>query len=502
MTHPDRIGKYAISAVLGKGSMGSVYKGFDPHIQRTVAIKVIHKELMGDSGAQDSMAARFRNEAQAVGRIMHPGVVAIYEFGEDETTAFIAMEYVQGRNLDDIIAATPMLPQEQVLRIMDQLLDALGHAHAQGVWHRDVKPANLILTSGGQVKLTDFGIARISDANLTKVSSAIGTPSYMAPEQFKGVGVDQRADLFACGVVLYRLLTGKRPFTGSADVVMYKILNEEPLPPSVATAGVRPQVFDAVVARAIAKRADDRFQSADEMRAALRAIADAAVGTRDPSGDFDATQLLTNLPDVDSAYKAARSDITHPSLPNPLRGGTAFGSPSPAGTGLGSSSTGIALSGWDPAELGRIERALASHVGPMARLMVREAARSCADTASLVTAVARHIPEDRKRQQFLEVAHGGSQARALGSGVRPPTGGTGQTPVPAPQGTAAAADPLTDAYKAHALQVLTRRMGPIAKVMVKRASDQSGGEKARFVHLLLDAVADPDRTGVQRDLDA
>src|SRR5471030_959412 len=189
MTIPERIGKYAISEVLGKGSMGTVYKGFDPHIHRPVAIKVIHKELLGDSSAQDSVAARFRNEAQAVGRILHPGVVAIYEFGEDETTAFIAMEFVQGRNVDDVIAATPMLPQDLVLRIMDQLLDALSFAHAHGVWHRDVKPANLILTASGQVKLTDFCIARIADANLTQVSSAIGTPSYMAPEQFTGKGV-------------------------------------------------------------------------------------------------------------------------------------------------------------------------------------------------------------------------------------------------------------------------------------------------------------------------
>ncbi len=482
MAIPERIGKYTISEVLGKGSMGTVYKGFDPHIHRPVAIKVIHKELLGDSSATDSAAARFRNEAKAVGRIMHPGVVAIYEFGEDDTTAFIAMEFVQGRNVDEVIASAPMLPLELVLRIMDQLLDALQFAHAQGVWHRDVKPANLILTQGGQVKLTDFGIARISDANLTQVSSAIGTPSYMAPEQFKGVGVDHRADLFACGVVLYRLLTGKRPFTGSADVVMYKILNENPPPPSVLTDGARDVAFDAVVARAIAKNSADRYQSADEMRRALRAIADAV-----DDAEQDPTQTTVPMP-LDMPGAPHRQESAH--------------APAPAAsqTAVSASGTGFTPAGWDAGELSRIERALASHVGPMARLMVRDAARTCFDSGSLVVAVARHITEESRRQQFIEATHGGSQARPVGSGVRP-SAGTGQTPVPAPQG-AAVADPLTDEFKARALQVVTRKMGPIAKVMVRRAAEQCGGERGRFVQLLLDAASESERTGLRRELDA
>jgi len=228
---PERIGKYTISAVLGRGSMGTVYKGFDPHIHRPVAIKTIHRELLGDSGAADSVAARFRNEAKAVGRIQHPGVVAIYDFGEDGDVTFIAMEFVDGRTLDDILAVPQMLSEANVLAVMDQLLEALSVAHAQGVWHRDIKPANLIVTRQGQVKLTDFGIARLEDANLTQVSSMIGTPAYMAPEQFIGQGIDHRADLFACGVLLYRMLTGRRAFTGATQEVMYKILNEHPPAP-------------------------------------------------------------------------------------------------------------------------------------------------------------------------------------------------------------------------------------------------------------------------------
>src|ERR1700749_3186225 len=269
---PERIGKYTISGVLGRGSMGTVYKGFDPHIHRAVAIKTIHRELLGDSSATDSIAARFRNEAKAVGRIAHPGVVAIYDFGEDGDVTFIAMEFVDGRTLDDILAVPQMLSEANVLAVMDQLLEALSVAHAQGVWHRDIKPANLIVTKQGQVKLTDFGIARLQGANLTQVEWMIGTPAYMAPEQFTGKGIDHRADLFACGVLLYRMLTGRRAFTGATQEVMYKILNEEPPAPSVVTQGVRPAPFDAIVARAISKNPANRYPDALAMRAALQAL--------------------------------------------------------------------------------------------------------------------------------------------------------------------------------------------------------------------------------------
>src|ERR1700750_2086789 len=276
---PERIGKYTISEVLGRGSMGTVYKGFDPHIHRPVAIKTIHRELLGDSSAAVSMAARFRNEAKAVGRIAHPGVVAIYDFGEDGDVTFIAMEFVDGRTLDDILGVPQMLSETNVLAVMDQLLEALAVAHSQGVWHRDIKPANLIVTKQGQVKLTDFGIARLEDANLTQVSSMIGTPAYMAPEQFTGQGIDHRADLFACGVLLYRMLTGRRAFTGATEQVMYKILNEHPPAPSVVTKGVRPAGFDAIVAKAMSKDPADRYADAQAMRAALQGLSRAPAAT-------------------------------------------------------------------------------------------------------------------------------------------------------------------------------------------------------------------------------
>ena len=484
---PETIGKYTISGVLGQGAMGVVYKAFDPHIQRQVAIKTIHKDLLGNDEARDSIAARFRNEAQAVGRIAHPGVVAIYDFGEDQQTAYIAMEFVEGRNLDQVLAGTPMLPEAQLLRIMDQLLDALAAAHSQGVWHRDIKPANLILTASGQVKLTDFGIARIENIGLTQVSSMIGTPGYMAPEQYVGEGIDHRADIFAAGVMLYRMLTGRPAFSGTAEAVMYKILNEQPTPPSQLSQGARPTAYDRVVERAMAKRADDRYGSAQAFRQALLAAATAPSG--DNNNNSDATVIVPPAQWARAVEAAAVP--TPPSSPS--------GRSSAAGSGMTQSAP---PTGWDAQTLTRIERSLASFVGPMAKLMVREAARHCGggDVHSLANAVAQHIGEDKLRQQFITAATAGSQAV-------PRTGATGATALGsmanAPSSAAAAtqliSDPLTDEFKAHAAQVLTRHLGPIAKVVAKRAGERAHG-KAQFIQLILDAATDVDRVKLEREL--
>jgi len=484
MKIPERIGKYPISEVLGQGAMGVVYKAFDPHIHRPVAIKTIHKELLGDNTAQDSIAARFRNEAQAVGRIAHPGVVAIYEFGEDESTAYIAMEFVEGRNLEYILAATPMLPEAQVLHIMDQLLDALAAAHAQGVWHRDIKPGNLILTTSGQVKLADFGIARIESAGLTSVASMIGTPGYMAPEQYTGEGIDHRSDLFACGVLLYRLLTGRAPFNGTPEVVMYKIMNEQPVAPCAATQGARPSAYDTVVARALAKQADQRFQSAQAMRQALRdvALGTARVGASPSSADADATVIGTPL----------RPPQAPPISGNGTRVSTASGA------------TALAVpAGWDAIAVTRIERALATYVGPMAKVMLRAALRDCLDVESLVTAVSRHIPDEARRREFLSVV-GTRKAVAADSSVTPEPGtpagaAVATTSVPS---AATTAPPLTDDFQARVLQLLAHRMGPIARVVAKRAAAQCGGTQARFVQLVLEGSPEGERAALRQALDA
>ncbi len=471
MVVPERIGKYQISAVLGQGAMGVVYKGFDPHIQRQVAIKTIHKSLLGDPAVNaeaDSIAARFRNEAQAVGRIAHPGVVAIYEFGEDESTAYIAMEFVEGRNLDHVLAGTPLLAEAQVLRIMDQVLDALSAAHDQGVWHRDIKPANLLLMANGQVKLTDFGIARIAGLGLTQVSSAIGTPGYMAPEQYIGEAIDQRADIFACGVLLYRLLTGQPAFFGSAEQVMYKIMNEVPKAPSKQAA--RPAIYDPIVARAMAKKAEDRFPDARALRAALQA---AARGEGAPSDD---ATVIAAQP-WQRAVEAAK-----------------VSSPRPSGAMGAINTTGATqLANFDAQALSRIERALATHVGPMAKLMIRDAAKNCDDIVSLASAVSQHIADVAKRAQFMSTATAGSSATQLSSSSATQHVGSGA-------GGTRMGQLLDEALVARATATLTRKLGPIARVVVKRASESSGGDAGRFVQALLAAVPDGDRAAVEREL--
>ena len=203
MAHPEKLGKYQVTGVLGEGAMGVVYKGFDPGIGRAVALKTIRHSLAGPEHTA-ALAARFRNEAQAAGRLSHPGIVAVYDFGDEADVAYIAMEFVEGSSLSRYIAANTRFGDDDVLSIMGQLLDALDHAHDNGVWHRDIKPANLLLTNAGRLKVADFGIARIESIALTMVTSIVGTPGYMAPEQFIGKGVDRRADLYAAGVLLYQ----------------------------------------------------------------------------------------------------------------------------------------------------------------------------------------------------------------------------------------------------------------------------------------------------------
>lgn len=272
---PRTLGKYELRSVLGRGATGTVYEGWDPVIARKVAIKTVNLPPAGE--AQDDLA-RFRREAQAAGRLSHPGIVAAYDYGEIETLAYIVMEFVDGRTLKSLLEGDERLPLPAALRVMNDVLEALEYSHGRGVVHRDIKPANVILTAEGRAKVADFGIARIESSNLTQAGTVMGTPAYMSPEQFMGQVVDRRTDIYACGVLLYQLLTGERPFEGSLTAVMHKALNTTPLPPS-ELAVTAPPVLDAVVARAMAKRPDDRYGSASQF---ARAIQDAVAAPAAP----------------------------------------------------------------------------------------------------------------------------------------------------------------------------------------------------------------------------
>jgi serine/threonine-protein kinase len=288
MAMMSKLGKYEIRRELGKGAMGVVYEGFDPVIQRTVAIKTILPAQLKGAEAADILA-RFKREAQAAGRLNHPGIVAVYDYGEEtisddhtmmanpqtidaagQRVAFIAMEFVKGRELRDFFEANERFTLKDTERLMGEILSALGHAHSHGVVHRDMKPANLIVLPDGKVKVADFGIARIEKSELTQVGTVMGTPSYMSPEQFMGQTVDSRTDIFSCGVILYQFLTGEKPFTGNTTTIMYKVLNEEPLAPSMLNVTL-PPAFDAVVKKAMAKSPVQRYQTAEEFFDAIKA---------------------------------------------------------------------------------------------------------------------------------------------------------------------------------------------------------------------------------------
>ena len=300
---PGITAKYDIRGTLGAGAMGVVYDAWDRVIERRVAIKVVRRPG-GDDPEAIEAHARFRREAQAAGRLQHPNIVAVYDYGEDETAAWIVMELVEGGSLKKPLDAKDRFPIPEIVRVMTQVLDALDYSHKRGVVHRDIKPANVMLGEGGQVKLADFGIARIENSSMTQVGQVMGTPSYMAPEQLRGEPVDLRADIWAAGVLLYQLLTGAKPFEGDFVALSHRVLHTEPPPPS-ALSVTCPRAFDAVVAKALAKRPEDRYPSAAAFAEAIRAAAAAPAAAPLPMADADATMVAGRTAAAPSPAAAA-----------------------------------------------------------------------------------------------------------------------------------------------------------------------------------------------------
>lgn len=430
-----QLGKYEIVQVLGKGAMGIVYKGFDPHVARHVALKTIRKELVDEDIAEQSVR-RFKNEAQAAGRLTHPGIVGIYEYGEDENTAFIAMEFVEGRGLRDFLAKHERFGLHDAVAIMGQLLDALDYAHEQGIVHRDIKPANIIMMANGKLKVADFGIARINNSDLTTVGSVMGTPSYMSPEQFAGAQVDRRADLFSCGVVFYELLTGSKPFQGATETIAYKICHEPHQDPSTVNPKHVPPIFDRVIAKALAKKPEMRFQTARE-------FADAVLKAYEKRVVNEEETILNTAAIVSSG----RSDTTFPPP------------------------------GWNADELKPLEDILTRFVGPMARVMVKKAAVKTVDVQQLISILAENIGDEERRSKFLSAA--ASQTAAAGS-TNPQSGSDSGTKTTTTRfGTTILEPALIDEAAERAAPYL----GPISKVLAKKAAVGATTRKALFLKL-------------------
>jgi serine/threonine-protein kinase len=422
---PRQIGKYRLDAILGRGAMGVVYRAFDPLIERTLALKTV-QHRPGDADGAEELLRRFRTEAQAAGRLMHPNIVAVHEYGEANDVAWIAMEFVDGRPLSEL-SSQQACALPQVLAWMRDLLAALDYSHAHGVVHRDIKPANLLVTRDGRIKVGDFGIARIESSTLTQTGAMLGTPSYMSPEQFRGEAIDSRSDLFSAGVVLYQLLTGQRPFSGTTAAVMQQVLTHSPAPPSRVNR-LLPAALDAVVMRALAKTPEARFTDAAAFLQALEAAAAAA------GPDADATVLLSAPPALPaSAAEPSRHGLT------------------------------AELTAWKLAMLPQLEALLTAQIGPVARLLLRRIAADAPDFAILGERLLEQIPSPTARADFA------ASLAALGQ---------------APETDDAAAPPLDPAFGAALARLLAMEIGPIAAIVVKRALSRAADRTA-----LVDLVA-------------
>jgi len=270
---PERIGKYEIVGVLGQGGMGVVYRARDPRIGRDVAIKTLTEGFTGDA----DMLKRFYQEAGHTGNLRHPNIVTVYDFGDEEGLPYIVMEFLDGEPLDKLIREKDRLHLSTKLDIIEQVCAALGYAHLQGMIHRDVKPANVIVQRDGLVKLLDFGIARTGqpgqrvEQGMTRTGTLVGTPAYMAPERLRGEQFDGRSDIFSAGVMLYQVLTGVLPFNAEYPAILHQILQEDPAPLSGYLSGY-PPLLDQVIARALAKQPFDRYAHASDMAADLNAV--------------------------------------------------------------------------------------------------------------------------------------------------------------------------------------------------------------------------------------
>ena len=421
---PEWIGRYRVDQVLGRGAMGVIFRAHDPAIGRDVAIKLVRADLL-DGEERESYLARFRHEAQAAGRCVHPNIVTIYDFAVHEGNPFIAMEFVDGANLADAIEGGSRFQPNEATSIVLQLLEALACAHRLGVVHRDIKPANILLQRNGQVRVMDFGISRLESSSLTQNGTIIGTPSYMSPEQCRGDEVDQRSDLFSAGIVLHELLSGEKPFPGkSFTEVLSRVLHSD-APDLTDLLGPGGIGLAAIVRRALRKEPAERFATASEMAEAIRDLENRGAAE-------DRTILVSR------AAVAPRLVM------------------------------GMTL---DNEALNTLQERLAQHVGPIAKMLVASAAKQVSTMDLLHETLAGKIPSAAARAEFLRAVQGDAVVRtgrsATASGVMAAGSLSGQSSI----GISAPAAPVAIPSEliARAQSELMLLVGPIAKVLVKRA---------------------------------
>jgi len=424
---PATIGKYRIQQELGQGAMGVVYRGYDEQIDRLVAVKVLHTHLL--SGAQgEEFLQRFIQEARAAARCLHSNIVTVFDFGEDQGRPYIVMEYVEGIELKAQMTAYDKIPLALVVDIVIQVLNALDHAHEQGIVHRDIKPANIIVLKSGSIKVSDFGVARVDASELTGTGYMVGTPSYMSPEGLQGLQVDYRADLYSVGVLLFELLSGQRPLQGS-----HSGQHRETIEGLSHLSSHNIEALLPVVCRSLEAAAGARFQSAREFIEGLRAVA----------GIDLSTVATSSLPEIDEqTIISSRS-----------------GAPSSS------------HSQWGSEFLSSIENSLLKHVGPMAKVLVKKVGKKSSSIAELSSGLASYIPNPSEREQFV---------RNLESAVKEQTLSTAaDNSAINPQQSIAdsAVSAIALSFSEQELATLSSKlvayMGPVAGRLVKKAAKRA-----------------------------
>ncbi len=310
---PTQLGRYEIVRELGQGAMGTVYEGRDPALERRVAIKTARRDMLARAGLSQEMMERFLREARAAGRLNHPNIITIYDVGEEQGVAYIAMEFLEGKDLGAAIAERRVFDVRTVVDYGVRICGALACAHDQGIVHRDIKPANIVITDQGSIKVVDFGIAHTADSTLTKDGAMIGTPNYMSPEQFMGQAVDARSDLFSLGIITYEMLTGERPFSGEAlTTVMHHVMKSEPASPHELNFHV-PEALSIAVMRALAKKPQERYPDARTMARAL----EEGMKPHPDMGVILGTNMETEATLLDASSQTAQK------APQPTTGSTA-----------------------------------------------------------------------------------------------------------------------------------------------------------------------------------
>jgi len=274
MADVQTLGRCKLQRKIASSATGEVYEALDPKLERPVAIKTIIKSYLNEEASRE-YSVRFKEAAQAVARLEHPNIVQVYDHGEEGEVAFIVMEFIRGKDLKHRFDGNVRFEARESVRMMCELLGALDYAHQAGIVHRDIKPSNVMLDAEGRVKLTmDFAVARLIDVDRTgrtEVGARAGTASYVSPEQVQGLAVDSRSDLFSSGIVLYQLLTGQPPFTGSGVTLLKKIVHDDPVRPSAINTALAPEL-DRVISRALAKAPEARYQSAADFSRDLQRV--------------------------------------------------------------------------------------------------------------------------------------------------------------------------------------------------------------------------------------